>query len=745
MKKINQFALMSAIALTGLVGFSSCSSSDEATETNPNYNPTTKEVLAKFVFNVSTGNASTSGGSQSAPELTEGITRQSSAATQASVSETFRGIDNAVLFSFKQGTDGKTIATPITADKRFDLSRIIAAGAISDDQSSRVIETSLPLNSNTLLFYGRAIPGTVSQSEAEAGITAYDQFGHLEKYEVAGADEGLNLANTNFELSSRINGNKDNFKKIEDLLAAVLTVIMNTNLAGTHHEVVKYQGAEVEYGNIYWADYVNVDKKSPVTTSHALYALEVKLADAYYEMTTIRDTEGELRAGCGEAILETIEDLWSVVNEVRCATPFCKEEAVAKVLAARIHDRIEKYFNGTVPGDGANVTEVAFKLTNVIIENLASDTSWPAAAGAKPSSDYFDAIKATVLANFPQITYHVPVGSTHYLFDSEKKQFFYQQDYNSSAVGNGTFNVESYYYPAELLYFGNSPIRVSNTEHKTLDYPQTVTNWQDDTKWTGNWTKNSHVVSTTQSVAMVNNIKYGTALLKTTVSYGTTNLKDNNHAIQKFKDPSITDSDEPDRIITVGNSSFKLVGILVGGQSKKVGWDFIPKATDNEQGYVYDCTIQGSGAISTDNGSTPNYTLLFDNYTTAATGQEAVYVALELENQSGSDFYGEHGLIRDGGTFYLIGQLDPTGKTAPTWPTYHPLPPYNDNGTSIQTPRVFMQDYMTTVNFVIGENSLKHAYLTTPDLRYSALTLGLSVDLKWSTGIDFGNVVLGGE
>ena len=745
MKKINQFALMSAIALTGLVGFSSCSSSDEATETNPNYNPTTKEVLAKFVFNVSTGNASTSGGSQAAPELTEGITRQSSAATQASVSETFRGIDNAVLFSFKQGTDGKTIATPITADKRFDLSRIIAAGAISDDQSSRVVETSLPLNSNTLLFYGRAIPGTVSQSEAEAGITAYDQFGHLEKYEVAGADEGLNLANTNFELSSRINGNKDNFKKIEDLLAAVLTVIMNTNLAGTHHEVVKYQGAEVEYGNIYWADYVNVDKKSPVTTSHALYALEVKLADAYYEMTTIRDTEGELRAGCGEAILKTIEDLWSVINEVRCATPFCKEEAVAKVLAARIHDRIEKYFNGTVPSDGANVTEVAFKLTNVIIENLAGDTSWPTTADTKPTASYFEAISSTILANFPQITYHVPVGSTHYLFDSEKKQFFYQQDYNSSAVGNGTFNVESYYYPAELLYFGNSPIRVSNTEHKTLDYPQTVTNWQDDTKWTGNWTKNSHVVSTTQSVAMVNNIKYGTALLKTTVSYGTTNLKDNNHAIQKFKDPSITDSDEPDRIITVGNSSFKLVGILVGGQSKKVGWDFIPKATDNEQGYVYDCTIQGSGAISTDNGSIPNYTLLFDNYTTAATGQEAVYVALELENHSGSDFYGEHGLIRDGGTFYLIGQLDPTGKTAPTWPTYHPLPPYNDNGTSIQTPRVFMQDYMTTVNFVIGENSLKHAYLTTPDLRYSALTLGLSVDLKWSTGIDFGNVVLGGE
>ena len=50
-----------------------------------------------------------------------------------------------------------------------------------------------------------------------------------------------------------------------------------------------------------------------------------------------------------------------------------------------------------------------------------------------------------------------------------------------------------------------------------------------------------------------------------------------------------------------------------------------------------------------------------------------------------------------------------------------------------------------TVNFVIGENSLKHAYLTVPDLRYSSLTLGLSVDLHWSTGLNFGDVILGGN
>ena len=82
-KRSIYFMLSGAVALAGIFGISSCSSSDDVAVNNPNYNPETNEVLAEFVFNVSTGNTAT--------------TRQSSAATQASISETFRGIDNAVL------------------------------------------------------------------------------------------------------------------------------------------------------------------------------------------------------------------------------------------------------------------------------------------------------------------------------------------------------------------------------------------------------------------------------------------------------------------------------------------------------------------------------------------------------------------------------------------------------------------------------------------------------------------------
>ena len=739
-KRSIYFLLSSAVALAGIFGLSGCSSSDDVTVNNPKYNPETNEVYAQFVFNVATGNTPS--------------TRQTSEATQATSTDKFRGIDNAVLFAYKQSADGKHLATATTADKRYELSRIISAGKIDQEESHRVIETSLPLNTNTLLFYGKAIEGSASETQIAEGITAYDLFGHLEKYSVGESEEGLDIDKTNFELSSRISGNKENFDKIGSLLAGVLTCIMNTNLAGNNHQAIHaadgytFDVDVTEYPELKWADYVSSGAMSPMTLTKKQYALEIKMADAYREMTTIQDDQGELRAGYGAAIVSTIQNLWSVVNEVRCAIPFSKEEAVAKLLAEKVHERIKQYFNGEVPSNGQNVMDVSYETTQNIINHFVAD-QWPATADTKPTD--FESIKNARLVDFPWKMYHVSVGSAHYLFDAAKQQFNYVQNYNTSAVGNaGGFTVESYYYPPELLYFGNSPIRVSTKEHKPDTYPNGVINWDNDQKWATDWEKDSHVTAATQSVAMKNNINYGTSLLKTTISYGASVLKDNNHAIQKAKDPSLTDAQEPDKEIPVGSTSFQLAGVIVGGQWKKVGWDFLPKTTNNEQGYVYDYAINDASIPATGT-SAPNYTLVFDNYnaTSAANSQpqDKVYIALELINNTEQWFFGEHGIVPPDGIFYLIGELDPNkaGLTAPIWPSNHPLPPYKADGSSIQTQRVFMQDFMTVANFVIGENSLKHAYLTVPDLRYSALTLGLNVDMEWKTGLDFGDVIVGGE
>lgn len=743
MKKLFNYALIGAIALTGSTMLTSCSSSDDAAaeNNNPNYDPDTQTVYAQFVFNVSTGNQAT--------------TRQSSSATQATTSETFRGINNAALFTYKLADDGKHLAAAAVANKFIDLGTPLASGTITNTNSHRVLEMSLPINTNTMLFYGKAPEGTASSAEATKGYSAYDLYGHLDDYTLAGGtgdNAGKDISAANFELGKRMTSdNLAKYNQIKKLLGGVLTCIINTKIAGDDHVALtadKYGVAVAanEYPDVVtWADYANANGKSPVETTHELYALEVKLAEVYKALTTIKASDGELRAGYGTAILHTIEDVWSVINSVKCATPLSKGEAVAKKLAELIHSEIIKYFEGTVPATGGSVIDVNFLAASTMTTAFNADAFWPTTAGTHPT---VSGIESEDLSKFPT-AYAVPSGAAHYDWKSTEKMFEYVTNYNTSSVGNaGGFTVESYLYPAELLYFGNSPLRVSGTEHKEPTYPNGVNNWMDNTKWSG-WDNNSHVVSTTKSVAMRNNINYGSALLKTTIGYKSATLKDNNHAIQKAKDQSIGDNDEPDKEITVDATSFQLVGVIIGGQYKKVGWDFTPKTTDNTQGYIYDKAIpEGAEAIpaTLNTQSSPNYTLVFDNYKAGEGGQDVVYVALELKNNTGQDFYGKHNLIRNGDSFYLVGQLNPT---AISWSdlgqrsTDHPLPPYNTNGSSIQTVRVFMQDFMTTANFWFNENSLHEALLTVPDLRHSSLTLGLSVDMNWSTGITFDDVILG--
>ena len=112
-------------------------------------------------------------------------------------------------------------------------------------------------------------------------------------------------------------------------------------------------------------------------------------------------------------------------------------------------------------------------------------------------------------------------------------------------------------------------------------------------------------------------------------------------------------------------------------------------------------------------------------------------------------------LIRNGATFYITGKLDPDTRPASitdktddqyaadkslgiTWPTTYALPPYAAaDGSTIKERRVFIQDYMTQANFTIGANSLQSALIAVPDLRASQISLGLSVDLEWSSGLTF--------
>ncbi|MBR1652516.1 MAG: hypothetical protein IJ692_03905 [Alloprevotella sp.] len=735
MNKTLKFACLGAIALAGF-GFTACSSSDEV-ETNPNYNPVTSEVAADFVFSVATSNTPAS--------------RMTAANTQAELTNMFRGISDAVLMSTIQKTgttlnDGRHIWDATTMGKEYSLGAIMENDEISQaptsdkTKSHRVIELSLPTESNTLLFYGKA-PKTAS-SDQQGAIDM-----HVEK----------NLSNIYFTLQKRVKDGDEQalFTLYEDFLEEVLNGIVNYQKA-----VSVSFGSESYSGTLGWKDYVEVDftsvpgkpklqpkSSSPIDPTKDLSPLGEILANAFVSFNTIY--QDEVRAGSGPTVAKMLCDLSKVVRTVSNATATSKAEAVAKQVAV----------------------DLLAKLTNTINESV---NTWVDISTVKSTWGLDDTNTDTYndvtqnLSDFPTVVSHVPNGATTLQFTiggtAAAPTYTYSYaptipTYAMSGAPGANFDVLNYRYPAELCYFGNSPIRVSTDTHTTSDYPDGVANWDNDDSWAAGatgagsaaWQKDWHVLSSTRSVAMRDNINYGTAMLKTTVQYGSATLKDNNAAIQLR-----TGAVESDNVLTVGASSFIITGILIGGVEETVGWDYLPKAaTPAYNSFIYDSNIASSAIPAYGYGaSLPNYTLTWDNWNPAHPGadQNVVYIALELVNRTGKDFWGQKNLIHNGQTFYLTAKLNPNEGYSATdrgegimWPTHYALPPYNTtNGATLKERRVFIQDYVTTANLTIGENSLKYALVTVPDLRSTEISLGLSVDLQWQNGLTFDST-LGGE
>ena len=299
------------------------------------------------------------------------------------------------------------------------------------------------------------------------------------------------------------------------------------------------------------------------------------------------------------------------------------------------------------------------------------------------------------------------------------------------------------------MYYCNSGVRTSNKEKASADYPNGVANWDDNTKWGTDWTGTS-VTSSTRATAMTKNANYGVAMLMTTVGIksGVTVLEDNRAALNQG---------ETNKEFTPANINIAWTGVIIGGQPASVDWQFLPPTSSTFDKLVYDNQVAGNAAgtaVPKEAGATSasNYTILFDNYTTEAS-QNKVRVALQFVN-NGDDFWGRDNLVRKGQTFYLVAELDPTGKEIPAanWDTYYQVPPLDASGVSTKTTRVFVQDYMTTANFKLTADATNHtsslqdAYVTIPDLRSSQLSFGLSVDLNWRQGLTFdadlgGNIV----
>lgn len=771
MKKQSIYALMSAIALAGAIGFSSCSSDDKV-EVNPNpgYNSSTGDVPVQFVFNVSTNS--------------QGKTRMSAGNVQEG-SVPFRGIQNAKLYSFKLAGDGSHVYDPSTQgkDRVYDLDMLIDAGGLNPSgtpQSRRVLEMSLPTGTNTLMMWGRAY----RQPVADANLD--ELYGGID------FTLGDNLSDFSFKLKPCVpedgTYNKTALVQYETLIEKVLNDVVQAN-----GDVNVTMNGKTINKPMAWADYVDfnletgaltVKAKDPSTDVDDMSPLGRILADLFVNFNTFKTggTSDELRNGEGRITAALMGDIYTVMQKVNHAGATTADELAAQAVANFVINALNKYFSYTQSGD-------IYTLKWITTATVKTNSGLAA-------EDINLVVDGSDLNKFPDGIFHLPPGATVMKYvsieddpdNADQKRiankYAFLTNIPTYAMGGGagaTFNPNNYMYPAELCYFGNSPLRVTDDTHTVTDYPDGTANWDNDDQWasgTNNntvaWSKSSHVVTSTRSVAMQENINYGTSMLVTTVKYGAAQLMDNNYALHGEADKSVN--------VSTG-TPFKLTGILIGGQVQEVGWNYIAKDGTNANFacMVYDNQINDKNIpafnTGTGNGSPtqPTYTLVWDNWDPSDAGkdQRKVFVALEFYNDA-ADFWGMNNLIRKGATFYIVGELDPeTGsygvKPAAdgsaeakaayyaqgiTWPlatgdnaegekSYYALPPYDNSGKTIKERRVFIQDYKTIANFTLGPNALKNALVSVPDLRQSQISLGLSVDLKWSSGLTF-DVTLGG-
>lgn len=808
-----------------LMALTACQRENDLVKTNPNptYDPDTQTVRTDFVLNVSTSTGkdtkTTAKYAQAGdnPEFL-GMTDVHLLTYELSHSSEKHG-----TFFFSPVRNQK----PVECSRDYNLGTLFSAGAVSSEKSSRTIELALPLGTNAVVLYGKAaktesddLQGKVEIKGDAKDLTSL-YFSLQPRLENKAAFDAGSFFFSRMMSYLLISGLIDETKffvpatgatnrsygfwwptptaEDEEALPANPKDQDTKTVGGTDYVYYAGELSWKQLGTMYRymidddeATNPNKVVKTGGPADKAVYmdfsALGEVLGNAYYSLIEIKESDSglkELRAGSAQAVLSIMQDLYSIIERAKNAEPTGWSEKVAQLLAVQIDERMVgdgkdghfygffQFKNGVL--DFVKDESGAFDVTYLkkACEQNCSPSEWTQYSSVVLSyldENYLYSENKT--PGFPAnvgLPYGAAIMTSKITSASNTvDKFEYTEDIPAYGFGTATFPIKNYRYPAELLYYGNSSIRTSNQEKKSGDYPSSVDAWDSEDKWTG-WAPNAKVASDTRSVAMTNNINYGTALLASTVRYSDEVLEkgyllDNNAALH---------SGEKDAEISINSksaSSFKVTGIIVGGQCDKMGWNFIRMPdgsvyeesgydTTNEKFYgftydnnpfdkmIYDKVLTDYGVGLT---TSPIYTLVWDNYDPEkkASEQSDVYVGIELLNE-GDDFWGEMNLIRHGGTFYLLGKLDlaksitaaravnPTAFTTLDR-KYYCYPPYNPaTGETINAPRVFMQDYLTKANLILGIDALKHAYMTVPDLRSSQISLGVSIDMSWTPGLAF--------
>ena len=401
-------------------------------------------------------------------------------------------------------------------------------------------------------------------------------------------------------------------------------------------------------------------------------------------------------------------------EEIATLTALNEITTALLAISSTDYDLLKENVKNMMAGSSASVLAMVEDLWNssARLDNNRGMTSTDGKGYALRTTikNYFSVTEKTLGENdelswntnpdFPKVA-NLPDGAVAVKFDTGTSTF----EYTTSITLDGPIAVparDNYVLPAQLYYRSNTPIGV-----KDATVFDNTTNYQGlpwNTVFDNNYRTAGSVAATTRSVVLQKELQYAVADMATQVKVSTATIKDNKG-----------------NIVSIPAGGLKVTGILVGDQ-KNVDFKFQPKGSTAYT--LYDNTVQDADGndcmaqVSATTYSSPNHTLVLETAAGAS-----VRVAVEFQN-TGSDFYGYKGqLIPAGGKFYLIAELDPAaaGATAP--------------GEYTSLNQVFKQDFTTVVKLNI--TSLAKAYNVIPDLRAPQLEFGMSVDLKWQTGMKF--------
>ena len=406
----------------------------------------------------------------------------------------------------------------------------------------------------------------------------------------------------------------------------------------------------------------------PSTTNPAVYGelsplptIRKKTADIKFSLTSIREsTEASVDATALANYMTAIAntDGWSTTTD-----PTLKSYYLDFI-------RMGSEGAGLMSGAAANIKAFVAALRALLTGSDALSTAIKANIDAN----------STIASNTYPRSLNLPDGAAVIRWTGNK----FEVRTTTTTLDNIN-GINRYTYPAELMFFADSPIRTSAEEVSKTTYQNNTTLLWDaflDTYYNGSTAVNTN----TKAVAVENPIQYGVGRLDLTLTTMNATLRD-------AKDIVVTTN--------ANMTTLPLIGVIIGGQHT-VGFNMKPQGqqTDVDGRFIYDTNIIGGNKTST---------LVLQSY-----DNEKVPVILEFKNDTKHAFTGKDGTVYPGARFYLIGMIDPAEK--------------KEVGKDY-TNRVFTQDYITTMSMSVV--SLAKAYTCMPDLLAPRLEIGVQVVTKW--------------